>query len=114
MTSSTVMVSWWWSWPLRPAGRGPVVSSDLDRVVLTERPDCHVLLTRAHLWVVCSPSGGSGSLRAGVEIRFTTPVWATPAPVDTGTRRVVGDGLRPLHDPRGLLAGLHAAVRGGA
>lgn len=31
---------------------------------------------------------------------------AATDPVDPGTRRVVGDGLRILHDPDGLLARL--------
>ena len=45
---------------------------------------------------------------------FVSPVLAGPtstAPVDPGTRRVVEDGLRVVHDPRGLLAALLSACR---
>ncbi|MEV0698707.1 nucleotidyltransferase domain-containing protein [Saccharopolyspora sp. NPDC050389] len=42
-----------------------------------------------------------------VELNFTTPDWAATAPeVDSGTRKVVLDGIRVLRDPHGLLARL--------
>ncbi|MEU6266063.1 nucleotidyltransferase domain-containing protein [Saccharopolyspora shandongensis] len=42
-----------------------------------------------------------------VELNFTTPDWAATAPeVDSGTKKVVLDGIRVLRDPHGLLARL--------
>ncbi|RKT09644.1 nucleotidyltransferase-like protein [Streptomyces sp. 1114.5] len=41
-----------------------------------------------------------------VEIGIGSPEWAQTDPVDPGTRRVVTDGARPLHDPAGVLASL--------
>jgi hypothetical protein len=41
-----------------------------------------------------------------VEIGVGHPDWAQADPVDPGTRRVVTDGARPLHDPAGILAAL--------
>ncbi|MGW7456254.1 nucleotidyltransferase domain-containing protein [Streptomyces sp. NPDC054797] len=41
-----------------------------------------------------------------VEIGIGFPEWAQTDPVDPGTRRVVTDGARPLHDPAGVLASL--------
>lgn len=38
--------------------------------------------------------------------------WATERPVDPGTRRVVADGMVPLHDPHGILEDLMAEVAG--
>ncbi|MCX5115274.1 nucleotidyltransferase domain-containing protein [Streptomyces sp. NBC_00378] len=41
-----------------------------------------------------------------VEIGIGSPEWAKTDPVDPGTRRVVTDGARLLHDPAGVLASL--------
>ena len=38
-----------------------------------------------------------------IEFGFVSPAWADVHPVDTGTRRVIADRCRVLHDPRGLL-----------
>ncbi len=38
--------------------------------------------------------------------------WAGTEPVDPGTRRVVTDGVRVLHDPEQLLADLVRACSG--
>jgi uncharacterized protein len=46
-----------------------------------------------------------------VEIGIGTPDWAGVDPVDPGTRRVVSDGARSLHDPTGLLGRLLRACR---
>lgn len=46
-----------------------------------------------------------------VEVGVGPPSWAETSPVDPGTRRVVRDGLRALHDPGGLLAALVSACR---
>jgi hypothetical protein len=45
-----------------------------------------------------------------VEVGLTEPAWAATDPVDPGTRRVVTDGMRILHDPDGRLAALAAAA----
>ena len=46
-----------------------------------------------------------------IEINIGPPDWASTNPVDPGTRRVVTDGARPLHDPAGTLATLLSACR---
>ncbi|MFD2416740.1 nucleotidyltransferase domain-containing protein [Amycolatopsis pigmentata] len=46
-----------------------------------------------------------------VEIGIGHPRWASVAPVDPGTHRVVSDGARILHDPTGILADLLRACR---
>jgi uncharacterized protein len=38
------------------------------------------------------------------------PAWVSVVPLDPGTRRVVEDGFRILHDPHGLLETLVSAV----
>jgi predicted nucleotidyltransferase len=45
-----------------------------------------------------------------VEVGVTGPAWAATDPVDAGTRRVVTDGMRILHDPDGQLAALAVAA----
>lgn len=45
-----------------------------------------------------------------VEVSFVDRSWAGVDPVDPGTRRIAGDGLRVLHDPRGLLGRLLVAL----
>jgi hypothetical protein len=46
-----------------------------------------------------------------VEINIGSPSWADTNPVDPGTRRVVTDGARILHDPNRPLAALLDACR---
>ncbi|MFD9482702.1 nucleotidyltransferase domain-containing protein [Streptomyces sp. NPDC059991] len=46
-----------------------------------------------------------------VEIGLGSPDWAQTDPVDPGTRRVITDGARPLHDPAGVLASVIRACR---
>ncbi|WP_433175959.1 nucleotidyltransferase family protein [Actinoallomurus sp. CA-150999] len=46
-----------------------------------------------------------------VELNVGPAGWADTEPVDPGTRRVVTDGARVLHDPSGLLAALVDACR---
>lgn len=48
-----------------------------------------------------------------VEVGIAEPAWAATDPVDPGTRRVVTDGLRILHDPDGRLAALAIAASAG-
>lgn len=95
--------------------------SDVDLVILARDPQPYLRDTR---WpqrfgpvASCEPEdwGRVTSLRVlyegGLEVEFglTTPEWAE-LPVDAGTRRVVRDGMRVLHDPAGLLARLARAV----
>jgi len=46
-----------------------------------------------------------------VELDVALPYWASVHPVDSGTRSVVADGMRVLHDPDGLLRALARMVR---
>ena len=46
-----------------------------------------------------------------VEINIGSPDWANVAPLDPGTRRVVTDGARILHDPEDTLTTLLRACR---
>jgi GNAT superfamily N-acetyltransferase len=48
---------------------------------------------------------------AEVEISFAPVAWASIAPLDAGTRRVISDGCRILHDPAGSLGRLYEAVQ---
>ena len=45
-----------------------------------------------------------------VEFGFAPRSWASTAPLDPGTRRIVSDGCRILHDPDGLLTALWVSV----
>lgn len=92
-------------------------SSDVDLVILTSGVDRYL---RDRSWV--SLFGEAGECReedygrvtsvrvfyrGGLEVEygFTTPDWAE-VPIDEGTLRVITDGMKVLHDPRGLLAAL--------
>lgn len=46
-----------------------------------------------------------------VEIGVAPVGWADIDPVEAGTRRVIGDGHRIVHDPAGVLARLSVASR---
>lgn len=102
----------------------PRDDSDVDVVLLTDVPESFVArddwlaevggvrLVRTLDW------GGVTERRfalpSGLEVEFGIgrPPWASADPLDEGTRRVVSDGIRVLHDPDGLLALLVARVRG--
>jgi len=89
--------------------------SDVDLVVLTTTPDCYppdgtwtrdlgaVAISRVRRWGPIAerrlvlPSG------LEVEVGIGPLSWAQIDPVDAGTRRVVTDGCRILHDPDGRL-----------
>jgi predicted nucleotidyltransferase len=96
--------------------------SDVDLVVLTNHPAAY---TQHDEWVT-GLAPDSTLVRTGdwgavterrlllpsgleVEVGFALPAWASVDPLDPGTRRVARDGLRPLHDPSGVLAALSAA-----
>lgn len=98
------------------------VESDVDLMLLTEDPAPYtgsdVLvrglgagdLVRTRTWGPVTER--RLALRSGleVEVGVALPTWAAVDPVDEGTRRVVGCGMRVLYDPDGLLAGLVAAL----
>lgn len=44
-----------------------------------------------------------------IEYGFSAPNWAD-VPIDSGTRRVVSDGMKILYDPTGVLEALQKAV----
>ena len=46
-----------------------------------------------------------------VEFGFTSPQWASIAPVDAGTRQVIQDGAQILLDRTGLLQNLVSAIQ---
>jgi predicted nucleotidyltransferase len=96
----------------------PHDESDVDVVLLTDSPESYVRredwlaevggvhLVRTRNW------GGVTerrfALQSGLEVELGvgTPGWASVDPLDEGTRGVVSDGMRVLHDPDGLLASL--------
>jgi uncharacterized protein len=96
------------------------MDSDVDLVLLTATPECYTAhtgwfaafageLVRSEVW---GPMTERRLRRAsGLEIEFgiATPTWAATYPIDPGTREVVTDGFRPLHDPTTLLATLQSA-----
>jgi len=47
-----------------------------------------------------------------IELGVTATAWANLNPIDAGTRRVVSDGMRILHDPDAILADLQRACAG--
>jgi hypothetical protein len=92
--------------------------SDVDLVLLTHDPARY---TAADDWALAL--GAPGVTRTAswgaiterrivlpsgleVEVGVGRPSWASTAPLDAGTARVVADGLRALHDPSALLTRL--------
>lgn len=95
--------------------------SDVDLVILTSSVDRYL---RDQSWVSlfgeaaeCRKEdyGRVTSVRAlyesGLEVEygFTTPDWAQ-APIDGGTLSVVTDGMKILHDPRGIVARMQRGI----
>jgi predicted nucleotidyltransferase len=98
--------------------------SDLDLVLLTQRPSVYVEGDER----IQGLAPTATSLRTGdwgeiverrlilpsgleIEVGIGHPSWADSAPVDPGTKAVVRNGLCAVYDPRGLLAELAAACR---
>jgi uncharacterized protein len=97
--------------------------SDVDLVLLTDDPASYIAdagwaselgaakVVRTQAWGPLTerrlllPSG------LEVEVGVVLPLWAATDPVDPGTRRVVTDCMRILHDPEGRFAALAAACR---
>ena len=98
------------------------MSSDIDLVVLTTSPEFYLEseawlgyfgpppLVRTRQWGVLTERRVRFLSGLEVEFGFTMPAWAAAAPIDVGTYGVVSDGLRPLHDPAGVLRELITAV----
>ena len=99
------------------------MESDVDLVLLTCRVERYTetddwmgelgceALVRTTAWGAITerrlrmPSG------LEVEVGVALPCWASVFPVDSGTRSVVEDGMRVLHDPDGLLRALARMIR---
>lgn len=107
------------SWARDDAG----MDSDIDLVLLTADLGAY---TAREAWV--RELGGERIIRtrprgAVTERRFAlagglevdvgvgTTAWASLTPMDEGTRQVVREGMRGLHDPDGVLAALVRAIR---
>ncbi len=97
--------------------------SDVDLVVLTDVPERwigaddwiaaavgqDVTPVRTQAWGVLTERRVRLTSGLEVELGIVPRQWADE-PVDDGTARVVRDGFRVLHDPRGVLSGLLAAL----
>jgi predicted nucleotidyltransferase len=115
----------------RAAGRGDIVGlllvgscardaarpdSDVDFVLLTHDPNGYTDLAigepiRTQAWGIITEQRFRTASGLEIEIGIGGPEWASVTPVDPGTRRVVTDGARILHDPTGILAALLNACR---
>ena len=84
--------------------------SDIDLVLLTTDEDRYADntwvrdlaigdLIRVRSWGAVTERRFRTRTGLEVEINIGTPGWAGTDPVDPGTRRVVSDGARALHDP---------------
>ncbi len=104
------------------ARQKPTEDSDFDIVLLTGE---HERFTTSDDWLEVPGNppvvrrGQFGDiterrveLPSGLQVEFGIgrPGWAATNSVDAGTKRVVQDGCRILHDPDGLLARLKSAV----
>jgi hypothetical protein len=98
------------------------MSSDVDLVLLTDDPGRYGaelgalppigparLIGRAE-WGPLTELRFRRRSGLQVEVGVAPTSWAAAHPLDEGTARVVGDGLRVVHDPAGLLTALGAAV----
>ncbi|MEU5253785.1 nucleotidyltransferase domain-containing protein [Streptomyces longwoodensis] len=94
--------------------------SDVDLVLLTTAPSRYLLedawvadlrlgeVIRTRSWGPVTERRCRTASGLEVEVAVGPPEWASTGPVDPGTRRVVADGARVLHDPAGVLAALVA------
>lgn len=101
----------------------PQMSSDLDLVLLSTEPDryrgwlgsdsplapARFLLSRT--WGPLTELRFLHRTGRQLDIGVTTPAWADTDPLDPGTARVIGDGLRIVHDPDSLLHRVEQANR---
>jgi hypothetical protein len=103
--------------------------SDIDFMLLATDPDTfradntwvaeidwHAIGIRPHRWqdeeygVAWSRRIWIPDCRWSVELTFASLSWANADPPDAGTRQVISDGCRILHDPDALLADLCKAI----
>jgi predicted nucleotidyltransferase len=101
----------------------PRPDSDVDLVLLTNTPETYAeredwIADLGANAVVTTRSWGAITERRlllpsglEVEVGVGLPSWADTDPLDPGTKRVVVEGFRILHDPHGLLAALARACR---
>jgi predicted nucleotidyltransferase len=100
--------------------------SDVDLIVLTRAPaellddDRWIALFDTRASLVSTRDFGAIQERRlrladglEVEVGVGRSEWASTGPVDEGTARVASDGIVPIFDPDGLLAGLLAEVAAG-
>jgi hypothetical protein len=101
----------------------PRMESDVDLVLLTADTGAYttrqawvrelggerIIRTRARGAVTERRFALSGGLE--VDVGVGTTAWASTTPMDAGTRQVVGEGMRVLHDPDDILAALGRALR---
>lgn len=99
------------------------MASDVDFVVLTDDP---AGLVGEEWWRSVGPAEPIGTaawgalteqrlrLPSGLEldVGIADPSWAATQPIDPGTRKVIGDGVEVVYDPRRRLEELIAAARG--
>lgn len=105
------------------AYRRPRMASDVDIVLLSNEPSrygawlgvdsplrpARLLLTRS--WGPVTELRFRHRTGLQLEVGVTTPAWADTDPLDPGTARVIGDGLRVLYDPDGVLTRAEHANR---
>ncbi|MGI5233614.1 nucleotidyltransferase domain-containing protein [Actinoallomurus sp. CA-142502] len=96
--------------------------SDLDLILLTKEIDRYAdgtwadeldlgELTRVQTWGPITERRFLTGAGLEVELNIGSSDWARTDPVDPGTRRVVTDGVRILHDPEGALTRLRRACQ---
>ena len=104
------------------AYRRPRMGSDVDVVVLTDKPEVYgawlgttsplapAQLIRHQQWGPVTEWRLRRRSGLQVEFNIAAPTWADVSPLDPGTARVVSDGLQIVHDPHLLLTRLQSAV----
>jgi hypothetical protein len=99
------------------ARRAATMSSDVDLVVLTDDVQRYVQddhwveaacgqaarIIRSQVWGPLMERRVQLASGFVVEFGFAPLSWASVAPPDPGTARVVGDGFEILYDPQGML-----------
>lgn len=108
------------SWARNDAG----ADSDVDLVFLVEKPEAYLndeawayelgasSILRTQPWGALTERRFSLSSGLEVDVGITRVSWASVAPVDAGTARVIGDGIEIIYDPAGLLRALTAVTSG--
>ena len=106
------------SWA-RDEGR---MDSDVDLLVLTKDPEKYIAndkwlsflenppVIRREQWGPVTERRVKLTSELEVEFGYAKRQWASISPLDTGTLRVVTDGMRVLYDPQGILDKLSTAA----